>query len=97
MGPDAIHDLLFNLKLQLLALPNLAKWGLLTFAGIIILREAISFGWELRRRRPALPDGEVGPALDRATPTSTPAAALPAPDPLAEDLLRLRQRERHER
>lgn len=71
MDPSAWHNLLLNLKLQLLGLPNLARWGLLTFAGILILREAITLGWNAYKR----------PALENPEPAAP--AALPAPDPFA--------------
>jgi hypothetical protein len=69
-----VDDLLLNLKLQLLALPSLARWGLLAFAGVVILKEGIEIGWRLYRgsasRAPSLAPGDA-------------PAALPAPDPLA--------------
>lgn len=97
MGPDPIQNLLLNLKLQLLGLPNLAKWGLLTFAGIIILREAITIAWRFPRK-PEEPIGELPTPVVAVTPAgAAPQAALPAPDPLAADVLRSREREHRER
>jgi len=80
LDPSAIHNLLLNLRLQLLGLPNLAKWGLLAFAGIIVLREGITRVWDARQRKTALRPGAPVPSALRegAQP------ALPAPDPLAE-------------
>lgn len=91
MGPTALHDLLFNLKLQFLALPSLARWGLLAFAGIVVMREVIDVGWKIYRRRSGGSDPEylTGKALVSAgvvpnqTPLPTSPAALRAPDPLA--------------
>ena len=85
MDPSAVRNLLLNLKLQLLALPNLAKWGVLAFAGIIILREAITLGWNISRRRRALAPVSVQPDAGplSAGTTADPMGALPAPDPLA--------------
>jgi hypothetical protein len=96
---SAIDNLLFNLKLQFLALPSLARLGLLTFAGMLVLREAIGVGWRLYQRRTARPasdaraEGTSGrdmalPAPAREAPA---AAALPAPDPLAQSSLPVQQ------
>jgi hypothetical protein len=88
VGSSAFHDLLLNLKLQLLGVPNLLKWGLLTFAVILMVREGITLVWNARHRRHA-------PGSDLDTPGRTPAAvatapqsrlALPAPDPFAAPL-----------
>ncbi len=84
MGPSAWHDLLLNLKLQLLGLPYLAKWGLLTFAGILILREAITAGWNRHQRRKGVTGPGATPAmLPTETAQANRPAALPAPDPFA--------------
>ena len=50
---SAVDYLLLNLKLQILALPSLARLGLLAFAGIIVLREIIGIGWGLYQSRTA--------------------------------------------
>jgi len=89
MDPEAIDALLLNLKLQLLALPAQARWGLMAFAGVIVLREVITIAWNARQRRLV-----GGPAGLAKTPSEAPPAhsstsdartmdpaALPAPDP----------------
>ncbi len=85
MDPSAVRDLLLNLKLQLLALPALARWGVLTFAGIIVLREVITLGWNARQRRRTLASSPEAPTPHSIAGgvTSEPMGALPAPDPLA--------------
>lgn len=99
MQPDAWRDLLLNLKLQLLALPSLLRWGVLAFAGVVVLREGITAGWHLyhRRRAEALPQPGPGSVAAGEPPgTSTPAAALPGPDPLSPDFSRHAEMERAE-
>ncbi|HWA58241.1 MAG TPA: hypothetical protein VG692_13360 [Gemmatimonadales bacterium] len=86
MSPEAWHNLLLNLKLQLLGLPNLAKWGLLTFAGIVVLREAITFAWNVRSRRKVAAGNTAVPR--RETASAPEPAALPAPDPFGDPLPR---------
>jgi hypothetical protein len=90
MDPGAVRDLLLNLKLQLLALPGLVRWGLLAFAGIVVLREAITLGWNVYTRRSlrgetqsAKLGGSSVVGLTGPTATHEAGAALPAPDPLA--------------
>ncbi len=80
-----IDNLLLNLKLQLLALPALARWGLLTFAGIVVLKESVEIGWRLYQGR-----------VDRAAAlrSGEAPAALPAPDPFAERPIPAVERER---
>jgi len=80
-----IDNLLLNLKLQLLALPALARWGLLAFAGIIVLKESIEIGWRLYQ-------GRSGRAASLAP--GDDCAALPAPDPLADRPIPAAARER---
>jgi hypothetical protein len=85
MTPDPVADLLLNLKMQLLALPGLVRWGTLAVVGVILLRDAITWGWErAERRRVARGEG---------------ARALPAPDPFAGDASppTPREEERHRR
>jgi hypothetical protein len=89
---SAVDNLLLNLKLQLLALPSLARWGLLAFAGIIVLREIIDIGWGLYQGGTAgsgtdpLVEVAVAQDISRAAPAgqAPTARALPAPDPLAQ-------------
>ncbi len=88
MQPDAWRDLLLNLKLQLLALPSLLRWGVLAFAGIVVLREGITAGWNIyqARKAAALPRATRPP--ENGVPSAgvpTEPAALPAPDPFAPD------------
>lgn len=93
MDPQAVDNLLLNLKLQLLALPSQAKWGLLAFAGILVLREAITLAWNLHQRRKlesaasepraAIPTADGSRKTD---PDELGLPALPAPDPLAAPL-----------
>jgi hypothetical protein len=96
---SAVDYLLLNLKLQILALPSLARLGLLAFAGIIVLREIIGIGWGLYQSRTArsetdpLIQGTVAQDTSLADPAGqAPAArALPAPDPLAQAAPRARE------
>jgi hypothetical protein len=91
---SAVDNLLLNLKLQLLALPSLARWGLLAFAGIIVLREIIDTGWGLYQDRTAgsgtdpLVEGTAAQDTSQAHPAgqASTARALPAPDPLAQPI-----------
>ena len=80
MDPSAIRDLILNLKLQLLALPNLARWGLITFAGIIVAREIATAAWNARQRRRALPAEPDTPHAEPPMPGSESPHALPAPN-----------------
>ncbi|MEP6573033.1 MAG: hypothetical protein ABJD11_10075 [Gemmatimonadota bacterium] len=88
MDPSAIHNLLFNLKLQLLALPALAKWGLLAFVSIKIGQEVITVGWDAytRRRLQRADIRALGAPVSQietrgdVTEASRGPAALPAPD-----------------
>lgn len=100
MHPDAWRDLLLNLKLQLLALPSLLRWGVLAFAGIMILREGITAAWNLHQRRQSAMPPEPGPSLPvgvhRSTGATTEPAGLPGPDPLAPDFHREPEVERAE-
>jgi hypothetical protein len=82
VDPSAIRNLLFNLKLQLLGLPNLAKWGLATFAGIIIARELVTAVWNVKQRRDNLRTAPAVPHADRSIPSAEGPHPLPAPNPL---------------
>lgn len=96
---SAVDNLLFNLKLQFLALPSLARLGLLTFAGIIILREAFELAWRLYQHRSVRPDTEALPHGPSSRDTRDPApavhaatpAVLPPPDPLAQPSILVRE------
>jgi hypothetical protein len=82
LDPSAIHNLLLNLKLQLLGLPNLARWALAAFAGIIILREVATAIWDVMRSRRALRAAPAMPYTDPSIPGPKDRGALPAPNPL---------------
>jgi len=82
LDPSAVHALLLNLKLQLLGLPNLAKWGLVAFAGIIITREFVTAVWNVKQRRKALRTAPAVPHADPSIPGTAGPRALPAPNPL---------------
>jgi hypothetical protein len=86
LDPSAIDNLLLNLKLQLLALPALARWGVILFAGIVVLREGITMVWKARQLRGGQP--RSAPATLAGSGSSTAPdprpMALPAPDPFAQ-------------
>ena len=82
MDPSAIHNLLLNLKLQLLALPNLLRWGLVAFAGVIITRQAITWIWNARQRGKSIHTSSGASPGSPAVSAGEELPALPAPDPL---------------
>ncbi len=95
MDPSAIHNLILNLKLQLLGLPNLARWGLISFAGIIVVREIATAAWNVRERRRAQRADAATPHNDPITrspdsPQALPASKFPELDLAPEALLHRR-------